>query len=331
MIESNKGLSLQQLSLTSGISLPKRPGYGTLGKKIVLRVNWFHLLPEPKQALYRYSVQIVPNETVRRKLRRVFALLLQDSTFASLKESVATDCRSTLISAKELNLGPQQRKEIRIVYCEEGEEVRPNATTYVIKIEKSRRIELSELLDYLASTSADANYAQHDETVQALNIVMARKPLMTPDVVQAGQNKWYPIGARAGVSDLGGGLVALRGYYASVRTATLRIMANVNVCTGAFYKPGSLLELMREFREQNRDPMPHALDVFLRRLRVETRYLKNKKGVVTPKVKTISGLARRGGYGGNAESIKFECTELGGTVSVAEYFLRSRLTANIVC
>jgi len=292
-----------------------------MGAKIVLRVNWFHMLPKPTQALYRYSIEIQPDETIRRKQRQIFALLLEEATFAPVRDSVATDYRSNLVSAKDIDLGPTGRKVVRITYRESDGEVLPNARTYTIKIQKSRTITLSELMDYLSSTSADAHYEGHDEAVQALNIIMARKPSMTPDVVAVGQNKWYPVGPQAVLSNLGGGLIALKGYYASVRTATLRMMVNLNVCTGAFYKPGPLLDCMREFRDMDRTE--DALDKFLQKLRVETNYLK-KKGVPSPRVKTICGLAAGGA---NAQQSKFQCEELGGRVTVEDFFKRSKSIA----
>jgi len=324
LVESNKGLSLQKLSLSSEGSLPKRPGYGTMGAKIVLRVNWFHVLPRPTQALYRYSIDIQPEETIKRKQRQIFALLLEDPTFASVRDSVATDYRSNLVSAKDISLGPDGRKVVQITYRESDGEVLPNAKTYNIKIQKSRTITLSELMDYLSSTSADAHYEGHDEAVQALNIVMARKASMTANVVAVGQNKFYNVGPQAVFSNLGGGLIALKGYYASVRTATLRMMVNLNVCTAAFYKPGSLLECMREFRDMDRTE--EALDKFVKKLRVETNYLK-KKGVPSPRVKTICGLAPPPGKGLDAQKYKFQCEELGGMVTVEDFFKRSKSIA----
>lgn len=289
-----------------------------MGAKIVLRVNWFHLLPKPTQALYRYSIDIRPEETIRRKQKQIFALLLEDPTFASVRDSVATDYRSNIVSATDIDLGPQGRKVVRITYRESDGEVLPNAKTYDIKIQRSRTITLSELMEYLNSTSGDAHYEGYDEAVQALNIVMARKPSMTPNVAAVGQNKWFPVGPQAVLANLGGGLIALKGYYASVRTATLRMMVNLNVCTGAFYKPGSLLDCMREFRDFDRTE--DALAKFLKKLRVEINYLK-KKGVPSPRVKTICGLAPNGT---NAQQSTFQCEELGGVVSVETFFLRSK-------
>ena len=292
-----------------------------MGAKIVLRVNWFHLLPKLTQALYRYSIDIQPEEPIKRKQRRIFALLLEDPTFASVRDSVATDYRSNLVSAKDIGLGPEGRKVVNITYCESDGDILPNARTYSIQIQKSRTITLSELMDYLSSTSADAHYEGHDEAVQALNIVMARKPSMTPDVVAVGQNKWFQVGAQAVASNLGGGLIALKGYYASVRTATLRAMVNLNVCTGAFYKPGPLLVSMREFRDL--DQSREGLDEFLQNVRVETNYLK-KKGVPSPRVKTICGLDPDGA---DARRATFHCEELGGRVTVEAFFQRSKSTA----
>lgn len=312
---------MQQLSLSAGGSLPKRPGYGTMGTKIVLRVNWFHILPRPTQALYRYSIDIKPEETIKRKQRQIFALLLKDPTFASIRDSVATDYRSTLVSAQEINLGSGGRMIFKVTYRESDGEVLPKAKTYNVQVQKSRTITLSELMDYLSSTSTDAYYEGHDEAVQALNIVMAQKPSMTPDVVAVGQNKYFPVGPQAVFSNLGGGLIALRGYYASVRTATLRMMVNLNVCTAAFYRPGSLLDCMREFKDVDKED---GLGKFVQKLRVETNYLKGKNGLPSRRVKTICGLAPKGA---TAEEYKFPCEEFGGMVTVEAFFKRSKSIA----
>ena len=132
---------------------------------------------------------------------------------------------------------------------------------------------------------------------------------MTPDVVAVGQNKYFPVGPQAVFSNLGGGLIALR------------MMVNLNVCTAAFYRPGSLLDCMREFKDVDKED---GLGKFVQKLRVETNYLKGKNGLPSRRVKTICGLAPKGA---TAEEYKFPCKEFGGMVTVEAFFKRSKSIA----
>jgi hypothetical protein len=90
--------------------------------------------------------------------------------------------------------------------------------------------------------------------------------------------------------DLGKGLVALQGCYTSVRTATLRLLVNVNAVTAAFYKAGPLTDLMMLHRGSLSTGWEFPLNNFLKGVRVELTHIKTKSGA--PKIKTILGLSR---------------------------------------
>ena len=47
--------------------------------------------------------------------------------------------------------------------------------------------------------------------------------------------------------DIGSGLVLRREYFQSIRPAVSRMLINVDISTGVMYKPGSLLDLCRQF------------------------------------------------------------------------------------
>ena len=93
-IASSKDLSLEALRLNS--SFPRRPGYGTQGKKITLYANYFELKPPEDLLLYRYSVAHLPNIEgnciTGKKGRWVVKLLLQ-LHFADSLANVVTDYR----------------------------------------------------------------------------------------------------------------------------------------------------------------------------------------------------------------------------------------------
>lgn len=93
---------LASLSL-GGQTLPLRPGYGTQGEYIVLRTDYFNLVPDPNVKIYRYSTNITPTADSR-KNRQIIALFLGTDTFDSIGFGVATDYSTIAVTAQELDL-----------------------------------------------------------------------------------------------------------------------------------------------------------------------------------------------------------------------------------
>jgi eukaryotic translation initiation factor 2C len=311
LIEVNKGLSLKKLSIKDS-NFPVRPGYGTLGEKVTLRTNYFHLLAKKEQKIHLYSVNVEPEGLNKRKKRRLFELLLATKTMMAHQPGVASDYASNLITTKALDLGPEKKRIAPIQYydAEQGR-TQPNPTdkSYNVKIEFTRTMALSELLQYLSSNQADASCPNKAELIQALNIAMCKTANAAPGVTAVSGNKFFPSDTPAPGIDLtllGSGLVALRGYYMSVRTATLRVLLNVNVCTMAFYKSGSLVDLVLEYKgDAAINPMfLRDLNRFLKGLRVKTSYLKDSNNRPYTRLRVIFGLCMRP-LGANANQATF--------------------------
>lgn len=289
------------LGLTD-VRYPHRPGYGTQGMKIVLRTNYFELVPASDLVLHRYHVGVQPTAAGRapvgKKLKRVVALLLEADLFAGIRDQVATDHASTIISRAKLPGLDLQGAEVEVSVpyrTEDEDEPRERAVSYRIIVQKTGIITVSELMDFLRSTSANAVYNSNakDQAIQALNIIMARSPSTNPNVVCPGKNKFFPIGQNATRTDLSRVLQAIRGYYTSVRAATGRILVNVNVSHDVFLKPGGLDQLIEDFGNEY-GPNVYRLEKFLKGVRVELIHLparKGKNGQVKRRIKTIFGLA----------------------------------------
>ncbi len=365
VIQSNRELSLDTLPI-SNIKLPLRPGYGKEGRRIVLKTNYFKMQVDTSKQLYRYHVDVKsdrrkkkqpgesgkkedpePEVLGRRTVRRAFALLFGSLDFESLGEGVATDFVSTIITTKELELGASGKKTFRIVYLE-AEETAPrrHPTTYTFTISSLGTVPTTELLRYLASTTTDpSDFAGKDDTVQALNIIVARTPNFTSGVYQAGKNKFfrYPSDVEK-YNHLSGGLIAVRGYYSSVRTSTMRTLLNINAQCSPFYPAINMVELMSKHSGfQGRDW--EALERFIEKLRVKTRYLKNEDGSTDFRVKTITGLSHRfeekkhpvtgkvvklgnaRGDHGNAEQLSFDCDEFPNDkpITIERFFKKSKI------
>ena len=56
-------VSDSRASSSDSVRPPKRPGFGTVGRRIALRANFFRLTFSPKlTCLYHYDVEITPNK-----------------------------------------------------------------------------------------------------------------------------------------------------------------------------------------------------------------------------------------------------------------------------
>lgn len=353
---SNKGLSLDALSLAD-FKLPLRPDYGTIGKVIHLRTNYFAMVIDPKKSIYKYTVTIKAERKKRkgdgmeqeepkpgRKQRQAFTILFEEPEFRILHPGLATDYANTILTSTPVKLGPTKSKVFNIVYRDVEDRVaRPNATRYSFTITEAGTVPTQELLRYLASTTTDpGDFAGKADAVQALNIIVARTPNLDPQVFQSGQNKFYRYPTdRKDYLDLSGGLIAVRGYYSSVRTATARTLLNLNAQTSPFYPACGMVQLLQDFGITR-----WWLDIekFIQKLRVKTQYLKDEKKQIEVRVKTVQGFShvrgekrdektgkvKKFGNGecdhGTARQIKFDCPEFPGEspISVERYFFKSK-------
>ena len=98
---------MKSLKLTKK-DLPVRPGFGTQGREVKLRTNFF-AVKVPKGPLYEYDIQIKPEPSTNGLRRRIIELAetAAEWTSSSLPSRVAHDYASRLISADELALPVQ--------------------------------------------------------------------------------------------------------------------------------------------------------------------------------------------------------------------------------
>lgn len=278
--------------------LPLRPGYGTRGEKVLLLANYYELLPSPELVLYRYNVAIQPS-VKGGKLTQIIKLLLELPEFVNFRDDIVTDFSSTLICCK--NLG-SERVETAIQYKAEGEdEPTAYALSYRIRVEFTGTLTVSQLTDYLTSSNVSSFFSEKQPLLQALNIFLGNYTKASPTIAtinskNAGGIKNFSTSPATPKLDLGAGLLAIRGFFSSVRVATCRILVNVNVSNGVFYDAIPLDQLIMRFGQSygyDRD----KLASFLKKLRVKTIHLpekRNKAGQIVPRLKTIFGLAKKG-------------------------------------
>ena len=281
--------------------LPPRPGYGAQGRQVLLWANYFQLVAPPNLLLFRYSIDVHPDDTGRKptgkKLKRIVDLLLEEP-LSEYRNSIATDYKSNLVCSLEL---PIDEEPYTIRYrSEEEDDPSQNAKTYQIRLQDTGTLRVSELTDYLTSTNASALFGSKEEIIQALNIVVGHHPKTASNICSVGANKHFDI-STAGVESmsLGAGLKAIRGFFISVRAATSRLLVNVQVKHTACYNEGPLDRLIPTYLGETGRNMV-KLGNFLKKLRIQVTHIvrKNKSGHEIPRIKTITSLATPGdGHG----------------------------------
>lgn len=294
---------------TEGAKVPGRMGYGTKGLKTIMGTNHFQITTayeakQSEQPLHRYDVEIKPEITSREKKRRLFDMILLHPKLRG--KTVATDYAKIIITTEQVSLENGQWVEKKVLIPRPPENSQtpqssagPSAfsqetkTAHAVdfRVTNTGSFSLRHIIDYLRSTAPDADYAALGDLIQMLNIITCRKPNAAANVRDAGRNRFYPHEGHPGLEtyNLGGGLQALRGYYASVRPAIGRLLLNLNVTAGAFYKPLPLNLLIAECGARDHGQREN----FIRNLKVKVVY--RRDGEENPfqiKVKTILGFAK---------------------------------------
>ncbi|KAI1488764.1 ribonuclease H-like domain-containing protein [Biscogniauxia mediterranea] len=284
--KSLSGATLEALSLVD--KFPSRPSYGTKGTSIVVWANYFALDASPKLVLQRYDVSVKP-EAVGKKLVQIIRLLLQTPELLPYKADLVTDFKSTLISRQKL-----EDQTIDVTYRGDDEdEPSARAQQYKVKLQFTNVLSVSQLTDYLNSTDASARYDDKLPMIQALNVFLNHYAKSSKNVATIGASKTFSLDDSPETYNLTNCLVAVRGFFSSVRAATARVLVNVNVSHSAFYQEGPLDQFILGHSSQRN---PFRLQKFLKGVKVKRTHLKerkNKSGKVIIQPKTIQGLANK--------------------------------------
>lgn len=308
-----------------------------MGKEVVLWANYFNLYSKKELELYRYSVTIVPDNRGRtpvgKKAKRIIQLLLEDHLFPSYGTSITTDFKSNLISRVELDLDEEDEskdsKEYAVTYRSDEEDVpAQNAIQHCCRIQFTGSVTLSELVNYLTSTQAGLMFGSKEEIIQALNIVLGYYPKADPSTITVASNRHFDTRSTDRMS-LGAGLEVIRGFFMSVRTATARVLVNVQVKNMAFYENGPLDRLMGAFMADNRRSNTFHLLKFVKGLSIDRLHIvnRNSTGKRIPKVKKIQGFATKDDgrtlphppivpqFGAGAKDVQFYLGDISGDSS----------------
>lgn len=287
--------NLNTLSLNR--KYPLRPRHGTEGTAVTLWANYVEMIPPviPTEGLtlYRYNIIIIAEQikkVVGRKREQVVRLALAESEWHNQQEHWVSDFKTILISRIILN-----SSEHNLLYRAENEDDPPvRSQRYTVHIQRDKELSILDLINYLNSTNLSAEYiSTKPEMIQALNILIHHYANSNRDLAAIGSSKTF-LPSSPERCELGPGLMALRGYFSSVRVATGRILVNVTVSHGAFYADVPLTVLMDSTLDYRNRIDISKLRSLLNRVRVALTHLPTRRNRAEQEIfniRTISGLA----------------------------------------
>ena len=300
------------------------------------------------QSLFTYEIVIDDRLSIKRKRREFMEdALRQLPELRALGHGIATDYMSLIVASEKIDLGPSDGRTLKLDSYDTplpGDRVTaPHGKPFKLQISLTGSFCLSDLEKFTNPSLTGFVKMEDTEAVRALNVIMASYPNKDPNVYQGKQNEFfrYPSETEFSNYDLEAGLIAVRGFFCSVRFSTSRILLNLNTRCTPFYKAVNTRVLVQEFQRSAPGDCP-ALEHFLWGLRVEMSYRKAPGGVPIRMRRTVTGffqkkversaIEKANGKAemrpGNANEIMFKPKGNlpGATVSVKEYFLTGEFT-----
>ena len=247
--------------------------------------NHFQLYLKPGLVLWHYGIVVDP-EIKGPKLAQIIKTALNHGNYKSLRPCIATDFSAVLLSVEKI---PYQYMSFEISYQSELEtQASGNAKKYRISLDLKGQVDLSNPGLYLGSTETNSNGLPIE---QALDIILGHHRKMSDDVSIINKRKAFSINSSRDEYDSYlferiDVLVALRGYFSSVRLSESSILVNINVSHGAFYTARISLGMVIQWLQHQHSVHRSKISGILRGLRVNSSHI--------PRVWSIWGYPKDG-------------------------------------
>ncbi|THU91323.1 argonaute-like protein [Dendrothele bispora CBS 962.96] len=263
--------------------------------------------------IYHYDAA-TPDKTYPPRLNVQLIKALQHDTAPQVFHPAgAYDGKKNLFMPHRLDLGPGDSRVFEVILPANGHPRDRPPPLYRVKISFAAEINTTILHRFIQGTQTQDE--QGLTALTALNVIIRADPIMNhPFNVRS----FFPInGDRLSV---GYGFELVRGYFQSVRPAIGRLLINVDISTGLFFKPGPLFDVAFDFfnvSPGNRNPaMFSAQGGFDPRRRLSLqRFLTNVRVSTSPN--HVISIARLSDVG--ADQFRFPLPE-GGERTVAQHF-----------
>ncbi|KAK4952797.1 hypothetical protein LTR10_009605 [Elasticomyces elasticus] len=230
-------------------------------------VNHFEVTLPDDLVLYEYEVSSTSPAWAKatRNKRKVFVRDAIDN-MPELKDranAIASDYYGKIVSGENI-LGHEQSKDVLVRNFKPGTYDKPEHITVTVKYNCEYRTD--SLKDFVFGR--DMTYAERG-AAQALNMVVSKAVAAGSEkTFMAGNNKFF---YRPGWQQLAGdrlGLIAVRGYYCSVRPGMRAVTLNINTLTSVFYRSQTVHQYLVNLRSVGDDYDENRAWAHLGRLRV---------------------------------------------------------------
>ncbi|CAK9329549.1 unnamed protein product [Citrullus colocynthis] len=304
--ELDRNLEFPSSSSRKSVTFPRRPDFGQLGTKCLVKANHF-LAKIPESDISHYNVKITPEVTSRKMKKNIMTELVKHyrSTELGMRLPVY-DGGSNLYTA---GLLPFISKEFTVILANEEEgAATPREREFKVQIKfvtLASMHQLRELLD-----GKQVNNPQ--ETLTIIDIVL--RELHAQRYISVGRSFYSPCIKKP--QQIGGGLQAWRGFYQSIRPTQMGLSLNIDMSSTAFIEAIPVIDFVAQIL--NKDVYSRTLSdadrikvkKVLRGVKVEVTH----RGNVRRKYR-ISGLTSQ-----PTRELIFPLDEQMNMKSVVEYF-----------
>ncbi|KAH9660363.1 protein argonaute 5 [Citrus sinensis] len=267
-------------SSSQAMRFPVRPGFGTVGKKCVVRANHF-MVQLAERDIHHYDVSITPEVTSKKINRQIISQLINLYRLTNLGGRIpAYDGMKSIYTAGPL---PFESKEFIIKLPDS--DPRPSSSTrprkerqFRVVIRLASKPDLYTLQQFLRRRHFEVPY----EVIQVLDVVLRAAPsekyltltlLIKVSLFVVGRSFFStdlgPMG------QLGDGVEYWRGYFQSLRPTQMGLSLNIDVSARSFYEPILATEFVQYYCRDLSRPLSDQV-----RLKVK-KALKGIKVVLT--------------------------------------------------
>ncbi|KAK9279607.1 hypothetical protein L1049_013286 [Liquidambar formosana] len=228
----------QASTSSKAIMLPRRPGFGTVGQKCVVRANHF-LVEVADRDLHRYDVTITPKVTSKTLNRDVMTEWVKSYRESHLgKRMPAYDGRKSLYTAGPL---PFTSKEFVVKLADrDGGASSSREREFRVAIKFAAKPDLHHLQQFLRGRQLDVP----QETIHVLNEVLRESPSLNYTVV----GRSFFSSDLGPTGELGSGLEYWKGCYQSLRPTQMGLSLNIDVSSArSFYEPILVTEFVEKY------------------------------------------------------------------------------------
>ena len=236
-----------------------------------LASNHFKLSHRANLLLWHYQITVHP-EIKGPKISQVIKLALLSEILRGLTTSIFTDFSAIMLSVGEI---PQRCRNFKLQYKSDVEtQVAENAKEFTILLDPIGTVNLSNPQAYLQQTDVHSSGLPVE---QAFDIILGHHRKQSNEIAMINKRKAFSLTLNAGGRNLDAGvessLVALRGYFSSIRMSQSSLLVNINVSHGAFYHTPKKLSEVINWVRQNQGVNPSKVPGLLRGLRVRSSHI----------------------------------------------------------